>query len=307
MTIFTPLLCFHGIFYLYVSRLLVGFFSGLAFPSINMVYSQWTPPLERSRASGYALSGMYCGAVFALALSGFLADTIGWQSIFYVTGVIGVFWTAIWFAIVRECPADDCWMYEAEKKFIKDCLELESRTRSGDPPWRAILTSAPVYAITSAHASYAWGFYTLITLLPAYMRDILHFDIKVAGYISAIPYLVKSLLLFISGYIADWFQVRKFLSVSQVRKYFTNVSFFVVMLFLLLVCFVNDSTTLEILFLTFSVGLSSFAVSGFFANPLDIAPQFASIIVGFSNTWATVTGLASPIITGHIATTPVRL
>lgn len=40
-------------------------------------------------------------------------------------------------------------------------------------------------------------------------------------------------------------------------------------------------------------------------NHLDIAPQHASILMGLSNTFATLPGILSPIISGYIVTTPV--
>jgi hypothetical protein len=45
-------------------------------------------------------------------------------------------------------------------------------------PWRKISTSIPVWAILVAHCCQNWGFYTLLTELPTYMKQILHFDIK---------------------------------------------------------------------------------------------------------------------------------
>jgi hypothetical protein len=35
-------------------------------------------------------------------------------------------------------------------------------------------------------------------------------------------------------------------------------------------------------------------------NHLDIAPQFASILMGLSNTVATLPGMVSPLLTGHL-------
>ena len=35
-------------------------------------------------------------------------------------------------------------------------------------------------------------------------------------------------------------------------------------------------------------------------NHLDIAPQFASILMGLSNTVATLPGMFSPLLTGHL-------
>jgi MFS transporter, ACS family, solute carrier family 17 (sodium-dependent inorganic phosphate cotransporter), other len=162
-----------------------------------------------------------------------------------------------------------------------------------------------VISIAVAHFSYTWGYYTLLTYLPAYMNDILDFDLQNSGFISAIPYLLLSILLFVSGYLADWFQIKKFLSITQVRKYFTSLSFFAEMIFLLLAAYFTD-TTLIIVCISLSVGLGAFANSGYLANPLDIAPQFSSIILGYSNTFATLPGVISPVLTGYIVQTPVK-
>lgn len=40
-------------------------------------------------------------------------------------------------------------------------------------PWRAMLRSAPVWAIVAAHFSENWGFYTLLTLLPTFIKGTL--------------------------------------------------------------------------------------------------------------------------------------
>jgi len=45
-------------------------------------------------------------------------------------------------------------------------------------PWLAIVRSPPVWAVTIAHFTNNWGYYTLLTCLPTYLKKILHFDIK---------------------------------------------------------------------------------------------------------------------------------
>lgn len=49
---------------------------------------------------------------------------------------------------------------------------------AGHIPWGAIVTSIPLWAIVVAHFSYNWTFYTLLTLLPTYMNDVLGFSIQ---------------------------------------------------------------------------------------------------------------------------------
>ena len=45
-------------------------------------------------------------------------------------------------------------------------------------PWKSIATSVPVWAVTIAHFTNNWGYYTLLTCLPTYLKNILHFDMK---------------------------------------------------------------------------------------------------------------------------------
>ena len=52
--------------------------------------------------------------------------------------------------------------------------------------------------------------------------------------------------------------------------------------------------------ITIAVGLGAFAWSGFAVNHLDIAPQYASILMGIGNTIATIPGIVSPMLTGFL-------
>ena len=40
-------------------------------------------------------------------------------------------------------------------------------------------------------------------------------------------------------------------------------------------------------------------------NYLDVAPQHASVLMGISNTFATLAGILTPLVTGFIVTTSV--
>jgi len=304
MTLLTPVLCYQGIYYLYAVRAIEGIFGGLSFPAATAVYAKWSPPLERSRIAGFGVSGCFAGTVVAMLLSGWLSVNFNWESVFYVFGVAAAIWSVVWLIVVKESPEMDMRMRQSEKDYISKSLERKGQIYIARPPWKSIFTSMPVYAISIAHFSYTWGYYTLLTHLPSYMKDILDFDLQKSGFISAIPYLALSLLLFLSGYLADLFQMKNYLSTTQVRKYFNNVSFFFQMIFLLMASYFTDPVAI-IICITFSVGLGAFSISGYLANPLDIAPQFSSIILGISNTLATVPGLISPIVTGFIVQTPV--
>jgi len=45
-------------------------------------------------------------------------------------------------------------------------------------PWLRIARSLPVWAVCIAHFTNNWGYYTLLTCLPMYLKSIMHFDMK---------------------------------------------------------------------------------------------------------------------------------
>ncbi len=239
-------------------------------------------------------------------MSGWLAVVLGWQSIFYVFGIIAVVWSAVWFLVVRDGPEKDPWIKQTEKEYILKSLQsLQGKKNVAKVPWKAILTSVPVYAIACAHVAFNYGYYTLLTQLPLYMRKILGFDLASSGFVSALPYIVQTFMSFSSGPLADWFLVKKILTVTQTRKYFNNTALTLQMIFLLSTTFTTNISVI-VTFIVLSVSSGGIAMSGYLPNTLDIAPQFGSIILGISNTFATIPGMVSPALSGYIASTPVR-
>ena len=56
-----------------------------------------------------------------------------------------------------------------------------------------------------------------------------------------------------------------------------------------------------IAFLILGVGFSGLNAVGYAVNHLDIAPRYAGILMGLSNSFASIPGFLSPMVTGHIA------
>lgn len=57
--------------------------------------------------------------------------------------------------------------------------------------------------------------------------------------------------------------------------------------------------------LTFGVAFSGFAISGYNVNHLDIAPRYASILMGMSNGIGTIAGLLCPIAIDYLTSDQV--
>lgn len=59
--------------------------------------------------------------------------------------------------------------------------------------------------------------------------------------------------------------------------------------------------------LTLGVACSGFAISGYNVNHLDIAPRYASILMGLSNGIGTIAGFVVPIVIDHMTAEKVSL
>ncbi|XP_055373403.1 sialin-like [Condylostylus longicornis] len=298
LTLLTPLAAKHSVEMLIAVRIIEGIFEGVTFPCIHAVWARWAPPLERSRMASIAFAGNYAGTVVALPASGLLATRYGWESLFYVFGAIGCVWFILWEIVVKSSPELDKYCPKEEAEYIRKTTGNKDNEKI-IPPWKAIFTSPAVWAIVVAQFAELWGFYTMLTQLPSFLKDTLNFNLDKTGFLSAVPYLTMGLLLGVSGYLADWTQIKGYLTTTQVRKYFNCAAFLAQTVFMTLAAYLLDPVW-TVLCITIAVGLGAFAWSGFAVNHLDIAPQYASILMGISNTFGTIPGIISPLITGYI-------
>lgn len=69
-------------------------------------------------------------------------------------------------------PEQDPRITPEELEYIQKSIRnvSEERTFRTDVPWKRIFTSMPVWAIVVSHFGENWGFYTLLTQLPKYLK-----------------------------------------------------------------------------------------------------------------------------------------
>lgn len=254
----------------------------------------------------FAFAGQHFGTLAAMSTSGILATSSGgWESIFYVFGGIGCVWCLLWFIIIRDNPGKDPCCSRVEREYIQHCLGQVEQKHAIRHPWKEILTSKAVWAICVAFFAENWGFYTMLTQLPTFLRDILKFPIEKSGIVSALPYLTMGVMLFVSGSLADFIQVKGYLTTVQVRKFFNCGAFICQTIFMILAAYLIHPTG-SVACIVIAVGFGAFAWSGFSVNALDIAPNHASIIMGLATTCGSIPGIVSPLLTGFIVQNKVR-
>jgi sugar phosphate permease len=62
------------------------------------------------------------GIILALASSGVLCEWLGWPSVFYMSGGLGMLLMVTWVWLIEDTPAEHRLASPHEKKFIEDSL-----------------------------------------------------------------------------------------------------------------------------------------------------------------------------------------
>lgn len=286
-------------------RVLQGLVEGVTYPSCHGIWRWWAPPLERSRLATLAFCGSYGGAVLGMPISGFLADQIGWYAPFYFYGCAGVIWYMFWLWLAFEKPSKHPAISPREQMYIEQSINVgNANVSTKNPtimttPWRKVFTSMPVWAIIVANFARSWTFYLLLITQPKYFKEVFGMSLTEGSSLAALPHLVMTIIVPFGGMLADWLRRKEYLSTTNVRKVFNCGGFGGEALFLLVVGYTRNKSVAIVALVT-AVGCSGFAISGFNVNHLDIAPRYASILMGISNGVGTLSGMACPITTEQI-------
>ncbi|XP_073985971.1 vesicular glutamate transporter [Rhodnius prolixus] len=289
------------IFLIFV-RVLQGLVEGVTYPACHGIWRYWAPPLERSRLATLAFCGSYAGVVLGMPLSGVLTAGIGWQAPFYFYGFVGITWYVVWLWLAFEKPSKHPSISAKELYYIENSLGTsiqQTMPTIYTTPWKKFLTSMPVYAIIVANFCRSWNFYLLVLFQASYLSTAFGLEIKETGFLGALPHLLMTIIVPCGGMLADYVRKNGILTTTNVRKLFNCGGFGMEGFFFVIVAYSKSALSANAA-LTMGVAFSGFAISGFNVNHLDIAPRYASILMGMSNGIGTIAGLICPIVIDHI-------
>lgn len=282
-TVLTPPAAMVSLTTLIGARIALGLGEAAVFPaSINMI-SRWVPAEGRSRATALIASGLSLGTVISLPATGWLVRVYGWPMPFYLFGALGLLWAAAWFLGVRSGHG----VHSGEVAGGKQSI-----------PWARLLRTPAVWAIVVNHFAHNWTLYVLLAWLPSYFKTTFSVSLTNAGLLSAAPWLTSFAMGNIGGNVADWL-INSGRSKTFVRKLMQIGGLGGTATFLLLVQYAG-SPTAGVLLMCCATGMLALCFSGFASNTFDVAPRYADVIWGISNTFATVPGIIGVAVTGWL-------
>jgi MFS transporter, ACS family, solute carrier family 17 (sodium-dependent inorganic phosphate cotransporter), other len=277
-------------------RAALGVGEAINFPAIHSIAARWTPASERARAISLHLSGTALGTIIALLASPPIIIAFGWEAVFYISGLIGLLWLALWWWKAADRPEDSPGVSAAEMAEIRaGRSEVDAAEKI---PWGEICRERAVWAIVMAHLCNNFGFYILLLWLPSYLNQTFHVPLKDLGVMAVMPYLAAFVAGNCSGWFADSLQ-RRGMRMTAVRKTLQTTAFGLGAAAVCAMPFAHSAVQAVVL-ATISVGGTAIGMGGWGVNHLDVAPRYAGILMGISNTFATLPGIIGVAATGFI-------
>ena len=267
------------------------------------------------------MSGASIGTLAIFTLAGFIADSLGWEAVFYITGVLNMLWVVAWFLLVADSPAQHRLISPEERDFIQSSIggseDLDRRRLA--TPWRQMLSSVPVWGIVLGHTASNWGNYTLNQQLPTYLSNVLRYNLSFNGILSSACYLIQTLgtqsvwsnclmnydlvsVCLLGSWMTDIIISKNLMRTLTIRKLNTFIGLWVSGACAVLAVASGCRAELAVSLFALAAGLNVLTVPGCKTGALDIAPDHAGIVFGLSNTVANIPGFAGPAIVGALLT-----
>jgi ACS family sodium-dependent inorganic phosphate cotransporter len=298
-TLLTPWAATHSTAVLIAVRIGLGIGEAAVLPGAFELFGRWVPPNERTRAVARYLSGIPCGQVLGFLGTGWIIARWGWPMAFYVFGTLGIAWVAIWLAKVTDEPGADPHISPQELQLLH---RRGAATQEQRPiHWRRYLTALPVWAIFVAHFCNNWALYLLLSWLPSYFREALGLGMSNASLFAAAPWLANFVTANLTALAADR-AIASGVPATLVRRLTIGVALAGIAIFLMLARDIH-SPTMALTLVCAATGCLGIGMAGFAPNWLDVAPRHSAVLVGISNTIATIPGIAGVAITGWLIDT----
>jgi len=120
-------------------------------------------------------------------------------------------------------PESNRFISSEEKSYLRrEIGVLERDVNLPSTPFRAILTSLPVWAIIISQTGIDFSFYVMTTDLPKYLSDVMRFDVEKNGLYSSLPQVLNFFSAMAFGLLSDVCINKQYLSVKNTRRIFTT-------------------------------------------------------------------------------------
>uniref|UniRef100_A0A673MCA3 Solute carrier family 17 member 9-like n=1 Tax=Sinocyclocheilus rhinocerous TaxID=307959 RepID=A0A673MCA3_9TELE len=286
--------CYQPIVSMTISRFLMGLLQGVHYPSLASLCSQKVVESERGFLISTVGSGSYLGTLVIGGVGSLMLDLYGWESVFYVSGLLSVLWAyCMWKYLLKG---------EGPIITLESLGSAGTQSKLSKRNWLRLFRQPAVCAVIITHLCTASTFFTLLSWLPTFFKDTFP-DAK--GWVfNVIPWFVAIPSSLFSGCLSDHL-IRQGFDTASVRKLMQFFSMGVSSVFTLFLCGTTAFPT-AVALVSATMGLTTFSHSGVSVNVQDlhtlyfnpnwvIMVYFSGYLIEATGSWASVFGLITVV------------
>ncbi|XP_032682800.1 sialin-like [Odontomachus brunneus] len=286
---------------LYVVRFFTGVVSSANLPIVNVLVGKWVIYEEKSMWVGIIYAGTSLGTVISILTSGMILNYLGWEAIFYIHGVLPLIWCVVFYIFFEDSPEEQKYITDEERSLIVNSYGHRSPgSMKMKIPWKSIFTSVPFWALIATNTLGNFCWYFLLTQMPLYMNKILRFDIRANALITCTPYFVNAFTNPLLGKTLDWGRQKGLWTQTIARKIAVFISCIPPSIFLIIIAYIGCARVTSTVLLTLSIVVCGAIFVGHLTNQNDLAPNYAGILMGITNTPGTISAFILPPIVGAL-------
>jgi ACS family hexuronate transporter-like MFS transporter len=294
----------QGFWSLGISRFLLGIGQPGNFPGALRACTRWFPKSKRGVPIALFSSGGAIGSIIAPPIIVALSLTLGWRAAFFLPGLIGFVWLAVWLAIYRS-PQEYPGISAVELQLLD--VSQDHIAEGEAQRWTSLWKDRNVLALVLARfvSDPVWIFY--LFWIPEYLKRERGFSLADIGMYAWIPY-VGGAIGGIAGGRASDVLIARGVPAGQARSRVLYISAAVAP-FGMLISRVHSSAMAILL-----ISIMAFVCFSWFINTAAIIPDMFSekvvgSVLGLMGTAGTVGGILFSTLVGflltHYSYTPV--
>jgi len=274
---------------LLILRILLGMVEAIHFPALLKTIADWIEPKWTGRSLSLSLLGVPAAIFIGAPLITYLMETMSWRGMFFILGILGLFWAAIWIAFFygRKNPH----------------LNIVSMPLEPPAPmhWRTFFTSIPLLSNCAIFFIFGYILFFCLIWIPGYLQKTFGLSLSNVGWAAMLPWFISCIFMLVGGGVTDLL-LKKTRSIRQARTLPMAYALFLSALSFLLL---SRSTQFESALLLVSLGLGfSFTINApIYAFNADLFPYHVGTAQGIMICFAALAGIVAPYLTGWLVQT----
>ncbi|MFN7543327.1 MAG: MFS transporter [Acidobacteriota bacterium] len=284
-------------FVLLATRFLFGIGEAGAYPNASSTISRWFPKAQRARASSVVWGASRLGGAISPFLVIPIQNAYGWRMTFFIFGLVGVVWVAVWYYWFRDTPDQKASTTAEEREEMASENRTSQHVGHQSLPWGVALRNRNFWTLLIMYHTYCWGSYFYLSWLHTFLVKGRGMSQDQMKSFSSLPFLVGFCGNLLGGVVSDYLVRHYGLKIG--RRTVGSAGLAISGICMLLTAYTPDPV-MSVVLLALGYGAMDCMLPVSWAVCLDVGKKYAGALSGSMNMAGQLGSFASSIAFGYL-------